>query len=73
VEILRRVDEISELEAVIRMHRLLAAMATTEMRQSATRPFGHRDRCIEAADLLAHFSRYCTDFLPRCPAESPLR
>jgi hypothetical protein len=47
VEILRRVDGISELEAAIRVHGLLAAMAATEMRQYPTRRFGHKDRCVE--------------------------
>lgn len=73
VEILRRVDGISELEAAIRVHGLLAAMAATEMRQYPTRPFGHKDRCVEAADLLARFPQYGAHLLRRCPAEVALR
>ena len=74
VEVLRRVDEISELEAVIRMHRLLAAMATTEMSQSATRPFATE---IGASKRLILWSTFrgivrisCRDVRPSRPCDS---
>jgi hypothetical protein len=73
VEVVRRLDGISELDAVIRVHGLLATMAATEMREYPTRRFGHKDRCVEAADLLTHFPRYRADLMPRCPAEVSLR
>ena len=73
VQVLSRLDGISELHAVIRVHGLLAAMAATEMREHPTRPFGHKDRCAEAADLLTRFPQYRTHLVPRCPAEVSLR
>lgn len=67
VAILVRVEDISEQEAVARMHRLLLSLHAAQVRDGTPTPFGHKDRCTEAADLLARFPQYREQLAQPCP------
>jgi hypothetical protein len=70
VDILICVDGISELDAVTRVHGLLVAMSTMQLQEHTLPRFGHKDRCVEAADLLARFPQYRAHVTQPCPAET---
>ena len=63
VAILARTEAISEASALHRMYQLLLALRVTQ----PAPPFGHKDRCIEAADLLERFPEYREQLAQPCP------
>jgi hypothetical protein len=67
VAVLVRVEGISEAAAVTRMHRMLLALHAYQVREGTPTGFGHKDRYVEAADLLARFPQYRPLQMPSCP------
>ena len=66
IDVLVRVEGISDLDALTRIHRLLVALDAGEILGVSYRPYGHKNRCIEAADLLKLFPQY-QDGSWKCP------